>query len=103
MTNKSIAKTIIDQLGGNKLVAMTGAKNFVAIERGVQFKIGRNSKSINSVRIVLNGKDLYDVEFGRVRKVRGVPTYTLVEGYHDAYNDMLVNLFETTTGMYLSF
>lgn len=104
MTNMTIANTILKQLGGTgRLNAMTGAKNFVAIENGVQFKIGRNSKSINTVVVRLNGKDLYDVEFGRVRKVKGLPTYKIVNEINDAYNDMLVELFESNTGMYLTF
>lgn len=98
-----IASTILEQLGGTgRLHRMTGAKKFIAIDHGVQFKIGSNAKRINTVRITLNGRDLYDVEFGRVRKVKGVPTYTVVNEFKDAYNDMLVDLFESSTGMYLT-
>jgi hypothetical protein len=100
MTNVEIANTILKQLGGTgRLNAMTGAKNFVAIENGVQFKIGRNSKSINTVIIRLNGRDLYDVEFGRTRKYE----FKVVNRIEDAYNDMLKDLFESNTGMYLTF
>jgi len=100
MTNVEIANTILKQLGGTgRLNAMTGAKNFVAIENGVQFKIGRNSKSINTVIIRLNGRDLYDVEFGRTRKYE----FKVVNRIEDAYNDMLKDLFEENTGMYLTF
>ena len=104
MSNIETANTILKQLGGTgRLAAMTGAKQFVAIENGVQFKIGRNAKSINTIVVRLNGKDLYDVEFGRVRKVKGVPTYKVVNEFNDAYNDMLIDLFESNTGMYLTF
>ena len=100
MTNVEIANTILKQMGGTgRLNAMTGAKDFVAIDNGVQFKTGRNSKSINTIVIRLNGRDLYDVEFGRVRKYE----YKVVNKYDDVYNDMLKDLFEENTGMYLTF
>lgn len=102
MNDKEIAGTIINQLGGNRLVAMTGAKNFVAIENGVQFKIGRNSKSINTVIVRLNSMDTYDIEYGRVAKKKGVPTYTAKTTELNIYNDMLKESFESNTGMYLT-
>lgn len=46
MTNTMIAETILQQLGGNKFVVMTGAKNFVALENGIKFNIGRNARSL---------------------------------------------------------
>lgn len=103
--NVQIANEIIRQMGGNKLVAMTGAKNFVAIENGVQFKIGKNSKSINFVKITLNSMDLYDVEYSRVAKKRGTYEYvnTVKASESGIYNDMLKESFERNTGMYTSF
>ena len=59
----TIANTILNQLGGNRFVAMTGAKNFVALENGIRFKIGRNKSKANTVKITVNGLDLYDIEF----------------------------------------
>jgi hypothetical protein len=101
--NLEIAKTIVSQLGGTgKLRAMTGAKDFVAIDNGIQFKIGKNSEGVNLVRVVLNGSDLYDMEFGRVRKQKGIPTYKPLKTEDDLYNDMLVASFERNTGMYLT-
>ena len=37
----------LKQLGGNRFIAMTGAKNFAVGPKGMSFKIGRNSKSLN--------------------------------------------------------
>jgi hypothetical protein len=104
MSNLHPSHTILLQLGGTgRLNMMTGAKNFMKTDSGVQFNIGRNAKSVNMVRVTLNGNDLYDVEFGRVRKVKGVPTYKVLNKHADVYNDMLVELFESNTGMYLTF
>ena len=64
----------------------------------MSFKIGRNSKGVNYVRIDLDrGKDLYNMEFiqmsGKLKvksKVKGV------------YNDQLQKMFTKNTGMYTS-
>ena len=101
--NVNIAKEILSQLGGNKLVVMAGAKNFLAIDNGIQFSIGKNAAGINKVVIKLNGMDLYDVEYGRVAKKKGVPTWVVKVSDEGIYNDMLVESFEKATGMYLNF
>ena len=36
----SIAKTILEQLGGNKFRVMTGAKNLMGFENGLVMKLG---------------------------------------------------------------
>lgn len=103
--NQQIAETIIAQLGGKtRLVVFTGATDFVAIDRGVQFKIGRNEAGINKVIIKLNGSDLYNVEFGtsRLNSKTYEYTWTVKDSTEDAYADMLKPLFERATGMYLS-
>jgi len=64
--NQEIANTILRQLGGNKFVAMTGAKQFVAIENGLRFRIGRNATQTNMIRITLRGDDTYKMEFIRI-------------------------------------
>ena len=98
---KEIAATILSQLGGaGRLVAMTGAKFFTSHpEGGLSFKIGRNSKGVNYCKISLTSDDLYTVDFTRVtfKKITAKGT---TEG---AYCDMLVDLFENATGMYLTF
>ena len=65
--SQQVAKTILQQLGGNKFIAMTGAKNFGSSKNSLQFKIGKNSKSISHIIITLKSSDLYDVEFIRMR------------------------------------
>ena len=66
--DKRQAGETLKQLGGNRFIAMTGAKNFVVGPKGMGFKIGKNAKNVNYVRIDLDrGKDLYDIKFLRVR------------------------------------
>ena len=47
--------------------------------------------------VELNGNDLYDVTFAKVTKMGEMKS---VREYNDVYNDMLVSLFESHTGMY---
>lgn len=94
----NIANTILAQLGGNMFRTMTGSKDFTAIESGIQFKVGRNSKSVNFCRIRLNGRDLYNVEYGFLRAGKlHVAKFT-----DDLYFDQLRADFTENTGLYTS-
>ena len=64
--NQEIANTILQQLGGNMFLMMTGAKQLVAIDNGLRFRIGRNGSKANMVKIVLNGNDTYDMQFVKI-------------------------------------
>ena len=75
---------------------MIGAYNFYDLGNGLSFKL-KNAKA-NYVKIKLNGKDLYDVEVGRIRGT----TYKIVKQQDDLYADQLKGFIEKATGMYLS-
>lgn len=97
----TVARTILEQLGGNKFIVMTGAKQFTAYDRALSFKIGRNSKSINHITVRLNGSDLYDVEFRRTRNSRKSGYQSKIVAEHkDIYFDQLQEIFTQETGMY---
>ena len=84
---------------------MTGAKNFGVGPKGMGFKIGRNSKKINYIRIDLDrGKDLYNMEFIRMARKKGElsPTLKVVKKIKGVYADQLQSLFTKYTGMYTS-
>ena len=89
------AAIILKQIGGNRFIAMTGAKGFAFSDKYMSFKIGRNSKGINFVRIGHNAKDLYDMEFGFV-STKGIKVKKKVK---DVYADMLGQIFKKYTGM----
>ena len=96
---KEVAATILTQLGGRKFIAMTGAKNFLALndgEGGMRFNIPRfPGVKINLIEIVLNGCDLYDVTFSRIFANK----HTVISEHKDVYNDDLRPLFESETGL----
>ena len=76
---------------------MTGAKNLTSHEFALSMRIGRNKTNANFMIVELNGNDLYDVTFAKVTKMGEMKS---VREYNDVYNDMLVSLFESHTGMY---
>lgn len=110
----TVAETIYQQLGGGRFTAMTGAKNFVALENGLRFRIGRNASKANMVEIKLNGLDLYDIEFIKHtpysfkisrdgQSFKETPeSFKTVAQFEDYYGDMLQGCFERVTGMYTS-
>ena len=92
----TVARTILDQLGGHKFRVMTGAKNFADHGNALSMKLGRNSSNSNYLKISLNSMDLYDVHFSKVTKFEEKS----VKEYNNVYADSLVELFESHTGMY---
>ena len=93
-----IANTIIKQLGGQRFKVMTGAKDFTTLSNvdGVGFKIrAKANKSINYVKVSLVD-DLYNMEFGRIRKLE----YKIVDHIEGVYNDQLQEVFTQYTGLY---
>lgn len=99
--NQEIAHTILAQLGGRRFTSMTGAKDLLAIESGLQFKLpARFAKDgINCVRIVLDPSDTYTVEFGKITRRQGLPHYAVLASYDETYCDQLEGLFEDVTGL----
>jgi len=94
-----VARTIWEQLGGNKFRMMTGAKNLLNLGDGLAMKLGRNSSNSNYLRITLNSLDTYDMMFAKLTKKGELKS---VSEYNNVYNDMLTDTFTSHTGMYTS-
>lgn len=99
MTNMTVAKTILEQLGGNRFIAMTGARNFVGSNNSLSFRLpgagGFCKDSINVVKITLTAMDDYIVEALRVRGSKVTPV-----AYREGiYCDTLRPTFEALTGL----
>jgi hypothetical protein len=93
----TIAETILQQLGGNRFIAMTGAKHFMGDDRTLQFSIPGNmtrDKS-NKVCITLNDFDLYTIETFRIRGINCKACSTET----DIYCDSLQSMFTSITGL----
>ena len=89
-------ETILRQLGGNKFIAMTGAKNLgTSTKKDLSFSIGRNAKKVTHVHIKLTSMDLYDVEFINMRGAKR----KVIKKVKGVYGDMLPKIFKKYTGM----
>ncbi len=101
-TNQEIATIILNQLGGRRVALMTGAKNFFAIENGLQFKLPNNGryegKTVNCVEIKLNAADDYDLKFSYIRGMKVTEIYS-TSGIQVSN---LREVFERYTGLYLT-
>lgn len=93
MTDKTVAITILKQLGGKRFMVMTGAKGFLALDDGMAFSIPKGANGIRRIKITLNSMDLYDMEF-----------YSLsgksLKKVNNVYNDQLQDIFTAETGLY---
>lgn len=101
MSNPNVANTILKQLGGpGRIMAMTGAESFIYDFESVQFKFSnRQRNKPNFCHVTYNqDQDLYTVKFGR----SGRQFYADISSFEGIHADMLVNLFEEQTGLYLS-
>lgn len=96
MSNQ-VATEILRQIGGSRRLQMfISAKDFAASENALLFGWKAKSKNkANKIKIELNGSDLYDVTFYRIWGTN----IKEIAKHEDIYNDMLVNLFETETGL----
>lgn len=103
MTDMNIARTILEQLGGQRFLVMTGAKHLIAGERDLRFRIvGRSPKGkrVNVVSITLEPSDTYKVETFYARKSNGLPDVQEISTRDDVYCDQLQECFTEMTGLY---
>lgn len=97
--SKEVAVTILQQLGGNRFISMTGAKNFTHKDNSLMFHLPRKAKNdINFIKITLNGLDLYDVEYYHLNK----KTFdkTLKSEEKNIHFDELQTNFTDNTGLF---
>lgn len=95
-----VAQTILNQLGGiGKLRLMVGMNQAVVSENSVKFSF-KGSKKSNMCKITLLPSDTYLVQFYKFTKKN--LSFDTVNEYNDIYSDQLVEIFETSTGLFLS-
>ena len=97
MTDMTIAKTILQQIKTIDPWAMGawGAKNLVAKNDGLQFKSSGMVKWKGIVQVIYDEVlDLYNVEFGRIRKYE----YKIDKKLNGVYADQLVEVINNQVG-----
>ena len=91
---KSAGQIIADQIGGGAFF-MYGAKQIVASENYLLFRIGRNAGNWNKIKITINGLDLYEVTFMKIRKLKVTREITA----HNVPCDQLHKTIKNETGL----
>jgi hypothetical protein len=94
--SKQIAETILQQLGGNYFIAMTGARSFCFDNGSLTFRLPAPAGlRAFGIQIQLTPLDLYDVTFIRMQKDYSVDKETIDR----VYCDQLCDLIEKKTGL----
>lgn len=102
-----VANTILEQLGGNKFLAMTGANHLVADGNTLRMTLPKNVSKANRLYITLNSDDTYTMRFFRFTAGHlNKKTFAWIEDktqevkmVSGVYCDMLQDIFTATTGM----
>ena len=113
MMDKTVATTILEQLGGRRFMIMTGIKDFFTTKgNDLCMRLGRNQSRANQLRIEYDyGKDLYTMRFIRYTAPRlkvnsklktaefTKEKITEVRTFEDVYCDQLEEIFREVTGL----
>ncbi len=95
--DERVAREILNQMGGSKFQAMTGAKITSWSDNSITFQISsRNLLNVKLVKIALNVWDTYNLEFW---KQRGSKPPVLAYEISGIYNDKLQEIFTRETGL----
>ncbi|RWX52898.1 hypothetical protein [Photobacterium chitinilyticum] len=98
-----VAKTILTQIGGQRFITMTGARQFIALDTpGLQFDLPCDSmfvkQKIRRVQVRLDPCDTYTVL--ALTKQKGQLDYVVVAQQSGIYCDMLEAIFTDVTGLH---
>ena len=103
-----VTDIILNQLGGNHFLAMTGVKNLLADGNTLRMTLPKNGSRANRLWITLEADDTYTMHFFRFtagRLNRKTFTWTDdkkvdVEIFKNVYADQLPEIFTSVTKMY---
>lgn len=101
-TNLSVAQTILEQLGGRRFVAMTGASQFMGDVDHIAFKLPPNKSKANKIKITLTPMDTYTIRAYRInmRAKSADDICKELQAVEDVYADNLQEVFTSMTGLY---
>jgi hypothetical protein len=84
--------TIIDQLGGSKFIAMTGA---FFMTSGESLIVKFKGSNVNSMTICINSNDTYSVRFDKIRGLN----YKTIKEISEVFANQLQEVFTNITGL----
>ncbi len=104
------AQTILNQLGGNRFLVMTGTKNLIFADitatnenEWLRMNLTRNMAGVNRLKVILNGDDTYTMKFYKQVINKNFDCIISKEQtFEGVYCDMLQKIFTSVTGLYTS-
>ena len=94
-----VSATILAQLGNNKFIAMTGAKNLMGWDTGLSMQLpGKLPGGANRFRIDLMADDTYTLTLSRYRKSI-FDVIRIGDPRTGVHCDNLCSVFESMTGL----
>ena len=98
--SKSEAQEIMRQLGGRKFEMLMGVKSKGVGKDGLILHIGKNPKKVSHIIIDLDrGKDLYNIQFGKVFKYK----FKIIKSLKGIGVEQLHDTIEKYTGLLTTF
>lgn len=114
--NMEVAKTILNQLGGNRFIMMTGSKNLLSCDNGtaLQMQLIGNKAKAKFLKIKLEANDTYTMTFSKIKRTKDADfaalgatlynnEYVEVKTVENVYDDMLQSVFTEVTALYTHF
>jgi hypothetical protein len=101
-TDMTVSNTILEHLGGVKMIVMTGASNLLGDTYSLSFRLPSPNyakSGINYVKVYLTPTtDMYAIEFGKIRGRK----YTQIKVHEQVYACDLRRIFTEETGLQVS-
>ena len=105
---KAVHEIILEQLGGQRFITMTGVKNLSYDGPTLRMSLPRNKSKANRLWITLNNNDTYTMRFFRYTAPRFITAkaeftnekVTEIKQFEGVYNTQLQELFTRVTGLY---
>ncbi len=101
-----VAETILSQMGGgNRIRAFVGTTQFISHPEcednrgGVSFRF-KGSRKFNHLKVTLDWNDTYSLAFSKLNRYCETTKH---KEFSMIYCDQLVEIFESTTELYLHF
>lgn len=101
MNTQNTATQILNQLGGNKFLAMTGSKNVFSTNNGntLSMHLTKNKAKAKYLQITLTEMDTYTMVFSTLKGKKYQKELVEVANIENVYADMLQSTFTNVTGL----
>jgi hypothetical protein len=94
----AVAHTILQHLGGNRFIIMTGARNLIGSPNALSFRFPKARNGVTGAHVTLSADDTYEMTFYRIAKSAA----SVISQRAGVYCDQLASTFTSETGLAVS-